>query len=214
MQGLKTGHKASERAETVLIQLARGTDLKGLSTLREQRALNKNHPAGCQLRRPMLLFDRHETRKICSDLKLPIWIDPTNTDTTITRNRIRQDILPVLEDLYPGCSRRMSAMAERLSTTEQSQQELVNLCIGSQQKLNKPLLETLRAATPTTRNILIKNWLKQQGINNINASQINQLSYRLCHSKDPGCQHFANGWRVHWKQSSLYAFQQTHTPSP
>ena len=33
-----TGHTASDRTETILIQLARGTDLKGLSTLRKQRA--------------------------------------------------------------------------------------------------------------------------------------------------------------------------------
>lgn len=206
-----TGHTSSDRAETVLIQLARGTDLKGLSTLREQRALNENQSIDCKLRRPMLLFDRSETYQICRDLKLPIWIDPSNADKTITRNRIRHDILPILEEIYPGCSRRMATMAERLSTTEQSLQELVNLYLENEQESNKPLLETLRTATPATRNILIKNWLKHQGINNINSSQINQLSHRLCHTRDPGSQHFADGWRVHWKQSNLYATQQTQT---
>lgn len=204
-----TGHTSSDRAETVLIQLARGTNLKGLSTLRNQRSLNENLPMGCQLRRPMLLFDRNETKQICQDLKLPVWTDPSNADKTITRNKIRHDVLPILEEIFPGCSRRMTAMAERLSTTEQSLQELANLYLDNQQKSSKTLLETLRTASPTTRKILIKNWLKLQGINNTNALQINQLAHRLCHTRAPGSQHFANGWRVYWRQSHLYATQQT-----
>ncbi len=200
-----TGHTASDRAETILIQLARGTDLKGLTALREQRALNAREPTGCKLRRPMLLFDRNETKQICSDLKLPVWIDPSNEQKTFARNQIRHDIIPILENLYPSCSKRIAAMAERLSTTEQSQQELVDLCLAGQLEQNKPLLEILREATPRTRTILIKNWLEQQGIHNINSSLIQQLSHRLATTKAPGCQHFPNGWRVHWQQSRLYA---------
>jgi tRNA(Ile)-lysidine synthase len=203
-----TGHTASDRTETILIQLARGTDLKGLSTLRKQRAMSDNQPTGCQIRRPMLLFDRKETMEICNDLKLPIWIDPSNANRRFTRNRIRHDIIPILEDLYPGCSRRMSAMAERLSTTEQSQQELAKLCLTAKGDQTQPILEILRQATPTTRTILIKYWLKQQGITTLNASLINQLSHRLGSREGTGCQHFPNGWRVHWEKSNLYAAQQ------
>ena len=207
-----TGHTSSDRAETILSQLARGTGLKGLTALREQRAVNEKNPTGSQIRRPMLLFSRSETHQICQDLKLPIWIDPSNADKSLTRNRIRHDILPILEDMHPGCSKRMASMAETLSRTEQSMQELVNLYLENHQESRTPFLEILRAATLPTRNLLIKSWLEQQGITTFNASQINQLSHRLCHTRAPGCQHFANGWRVHWKQSNLYATQQTEAP--
>lgn len=206
-----TGHTASDRAETILIQMARGTNLKGLATLREQRPLNDEQPAGYQLRRPMLLFDRDETMRICNDLKLPVWLDPSNAKKTFTRNKIRHDIIPILENLYPGCSKRIAAMAERLSTTEQSQQELVDLCLADQLEQNRPLLEILREATPQTRTILVKNWLEQQGIYNTKASLIQQLSHRLGSTNAPGCQHFSNGWKVCWKQSHLYAVKKNQT---
>jgi hypothetical protein len=59
-----------------------------------------------QLRRPLLSFTRSETAQICSELQVPVWIDPSNSSTRPARNRIRHHVLPILEELYPGCSER------------------------------------------------------------------------------------------------------------
>ena len=105
-----TGHTASDRAETILLQLARGSDLAGLASLPSVRPLS---PEGPQLRRPLLHLQRDDTLQICQELALPIWEDPSNQSPDFARNRIRQEVLPVLEELYPGCTRRMSDLAER-----------------------------------------------------------------------------------------------------
>ena len=65
-----TGHTATDRAETVIMNLARGTDLTGLTTLKEQRTIENN----IDLTRPLLIFNRSETLEICKDFNLPIWI--------------------------------------------------------------------------------------------------------------------------------------------
>ena len=67
-----TGHTATDRAETVIMNLARGTDLVGLSTLREKRILENK----IELIRPLLIFNRYETLEICKEFGLPIWKDP------------------------------------------------------------------------------------------------------------------------------------------
>ena len=85
-----TGHTSSDRAETLLLNLARGTDLAGLSSMRQCRPISKDHPhKNVQLIRPLLGFSREDTALICSELGLPIWLDPANSNPDFSRNRVR-----------------------------------------------------------------------------------------------------------------------------
>ena len=62
------------------MNLARGSDLAGISTLKEKRFLDKN----IVLARPFLIFNRNETIEICKEFNLPIWVDPFNEDISLT----------------------------------------------------------------------------------------------------------------------------------
>ena len=124
-----TGHTATDRAETLLLQMARGTDLAGLGSLRPLRPLSAAAPEGPWLRRPLLSFSRHDTGAICRDLTLPLWLDPSNADPAYARNRVRLELLPVLEALHPGAERRMADLAERLSQVQDTRQELAELAL-------------------------------------------------------------------------------------
>ena len=86
-----TGHTASDRAETLLLQLARGSHRRGLASLRPQRPLT----AALTLVRPLLLFTRAETSQIHAQLGLPLWPDASNADPRYSRNRLREEVLPV-----------------------------------------------------------------------------------------------------------------------
>ena len=59
-----TAHTASDRAETVLMNLARGSDLAGISSLPIKRALRANQPDSPIVRRPLQEFSRSETSAI------------------------------------------------------------------------------------------------------------------------------------------------------
>jgi len=88
-----TGHTASDRAETLLYNLARGSGADGLQALTWQRPLT----ATSQLVRPLLNVTRADTAQFCQDSHLTVWEDATNQDLTYARNRIRLELLPYLQ---------------------------------------------------------------------------------------------------------------------
>lgn len=106
-----TGHTASDRAETLLYNLFRGSGTDGLQSLTWQRPL----AAGVQLLRPLLQFTRAETAQICTDLGLSVWEDTTNQNLNHARNRIRQELLPYLKTHFnPQIELTLSQTAELL----------------------------------------------------------------------------------------------------
>ena len=106
-----TGHTASDRAETLLYNLFRGSGSDGLQALTWQRPLL----AQLALVRPLLNWTRAETAQFCLTHQLPIWEDSTNSDLTFARNRIRQEVLPYLRQHFnPQIEQTLAQTAELL----------------------------------------------------------------------------------------------------
>lgn len=109
-----TGHTQSDRAETVLYNLIRGTGTDGLGTLGWARSLNKstNSPS-IALVRPLLNFARAETKQFCQDRQIPVWEDSSNQDLSFRRNRIRHELMPYLRSHFnPQVEQALSQLAE------------------------------------------------------------------------------------------------------
>jgi tRNA(Ile)-lysidine synthase len=81
-----TGHTADDQAETMLLNLLRGAGLDGLAGM-DPRS------------RPLRRLRRCETRALCEALGLEPVEDPTNRDSAFRRNRIRHELLPLLDDI-------------------------------------------------------------------------------------------------------------------
>lgn len=81
-----TGHTADDQAETILINLMRGAGLSGLAGMDA-----KGHP--------ILALRRHETVVLCALLGLEVVHDPSNSDARFVRNRVRHDVLPLLNEI-------------------------------------------------------------------------------------------------------------------
>ena len=198
-----TGHTASDRAETLLLQLARGTNLAGLGALRPVRPLCNNNQDGARLRRPLLGFSRADTAAMCRDLAIPIWKDPSNESPAFARNRIRAEVLPVLEQLHPGCSQRMAELAERTSHLQDTQKELSLLALEPLRTSTGLDRRRLGALHPSTRRQLLAMWLEQQGVSGINAVLLEQLSERLVLGAAGGGCDLPGGWRLQWQGDNL-----------
>ena len=200
-----TGHTASDRAETLLLQLARGSHRRGLASLRPQRALAPD----LTLVRPLLLFSRLETEQIRTQLGLPLWLDPSNHDPCYSRNRLRQEVLPVLEQLHPGASRRISGVAERLAQEQQSQDELLDLALAqlladqpaAEHALRRRKLLGLQAANQRQ---LLQHWLGLQGITPLPAAHLQALLRRLAPARGSGSQALPGGLQLHWDRQHLW----------
>ncbi len=106
-----TGHTKSDRAETLLYNLIRGTGADGLQALTWQRPLTDN----ILLVRPLLEITRAQTGDFCTEFQLPIWEDSTNEDLKYTRNRIRLELLPYLQENFnPQVESALAQTAELL----------------------------------------------------------------------------------------------------
>lgn len=106
---IATGHHAGDNAETVLMNLIRGCGLNGLTGIPERRGL---------LVRPMLAVSRAEIEAYLSARGIPHVEDESNRDPRYTRNRIRHQLIPLLEELNPQAVSHIAAAARRLSGDE------------------------------------------------------------------------------------------------
>ncbi|MGW6699850.1 tRNA lysidine(34) synthetase TilS [Nocardia sp. NPDC055049] len=87
------GHTLDDQAETVLLGLARGSGGRSI-----QGMVAWNAPWG----RPLLGVRRAQTVRMCTDLGIEPWDDPHNVDLRYTRVRVRNEVLPLLEDVLGG----------------------------------------------------------------------------------------------------------------
>lgn len=109
---LVTGHTGSDRAETLLYNLIRGSGTDGLQALTWQRPLTEK----VTLVRPLLNFTRAETQQVCTQFQLPIWEDLANQNLAYARNRLRQQILPQIKaHLNPQVETTLAQTAEVLN---------------------------------------------------------------------------------------------------
>jgi tRNA(Ile)-lysidine synthase len=100
---IATGHHADDRAETVLLRMARGTTLAGLGVL-PPRDGDRIRPF-YRARRPDI--DGHLARH-----HLPHAADPSNRDPRFLRTRVRHEIMPVLVRLSPRIVEHLCALAD------------------------------------------------------------------------------------------------------
>ena len=106
---IATAHTANDNAETILFHLARGTGLRGLGGIPPKR----DH-----IIRPLLTVTRRQVEEYLFRLSLPHMEDSSNWNDDYTRNRIRHQVLPVLEDVAPGFAGRLVNTAARLREDE------------------------------------------------------------------------------------------------
>lgn len=98
-----TGHTADDHAETVLLNLTRGTGLKGAGGIPSRRD---------NIVRPLLHVSRASTRAFCEERGLWFHDDPTNFEPEIPRVRVRQVVLPELSAINPKVVDALNRFAE------------------------------------------------------------------------------------------------------
>ena len=109
-QAIATGHHADDQAETVLYRFLRGTGPKGLAGILPKQ--------GCWIH-PLLPFSRQELEGLAIQMKQDWLVDSSNLSTKYTRNQLRLELLPELEDVYnPQLRKCLASLAERMRHDE------------------------------------------------------------------------------------------------
>ena len=106
---IATAHTANDNAETVLLNLVRGTGLKGLGGI---------PPVRGRIRRPMLDVTRDQVEKYLQSQGIGHVEDSTNSADDYARNRVRHGAVPALETVNPVFARTVGQTAELLRRDE------------------------------------------------------------------------------------------------
>ncbi len=103
-------HTADDQAETVLMRILRGTGIDGLAGIPPRRD---------RIHHPLLGVTRRETLELAALAGLPYRHDPANEDRAVLRNRLRLEVLPLVEETVGGSPReslrRLAATASEVS---------------------------------------------------------------------------------------------------
>ena len=116
--GVAVAHNANDNAETLILNLLRGTGLRGITGMQVETVVpvTRNELSGVRLLRPMLSFSREQIEEYVAANSLEYHDDRTNAETVYKRNRIRHLVFPVFESLNPSFlttfAREMNAFSE------------------------------------------------------------------------------------------------------
>lgn len=114
-----TAHHARDNAETILLNLIRGTGSAGLRGMREARPLG-TAPDAPALLRPFLHWGPEELARYAEDNAIPHVEDESNESDGPARNRLRRQVLPVLESINPQAMANILRAAETLRREDEA----------------------------------------------------------------------------------------------
>ena len=117
-EGIFVAHHQDDQAETVLMNLLRGTGIEGLKGMRPDSVQQ-----GLRIVRPLLDVSKAEILQYLADHHQPFVTDSTNLERDALRNRIRLDVMPLLRQLNPQATQCIARTAENLRLSGEDSQE-------------------------------------------------------------------------------------------
>jgi len=159
---LLTGQHRDDQAETLLFRLLRGAGVRGLAAMPVARAL-----ASGQLVRPLLDVSRAELEGYARANGLAWVEDPSNKQLEYSRNFLRRQVLPLLQQRWPQVSSSLARTAAHMADAQQLLDELAQQDLAVAQAdidfdwLNLPslALAPLRELTPARQRNALRHWL-------------------------------------------------------
>lgn len=170
-----TGHTMNDQAETLLLRLIRGAGVRGLAAMRPSAPLPSTvlpqgstahrNTAEPRLRvvRPLLCLERKEIEAYCRAASLEFRTDSSNASIEHSRNRVRLELLPLLEQMNPKAVRSVARAAASLSQQHEFLEEyadavLEQAAVSSQRcrsDENRYTIETFVRQPRAIRNVMI-----------------------------------------------------------
>jgi tRNA(Ile)-lysidine synthase len=187
-----TAHHREDQAETLLLNLMRGSGIDGLAGMPETRPLGRGI-----LARPLLGFPMQSLRDYLLSVNVPWLEDPSNTDESYDRNFVRHQLLPLISRRWPGASDRIARSA--LLSRHASE----NLAFWADEKLEQHLLHpqvlNLRHIDPEDPGFstVTRQWLRNAKAAPIPLKQLDALSAQILNLKAESKLRIAwSGWVI------------------
>ena len=123
-EAIAVGHHQDDNVETLLLNLTRGTGIKGLCGMQPQNG---------DVVRPLLCLTRKDILIYLEDVHQTYVTDHTNLEDDFARNKVRLDVLPLLETINQGAMKNLASTQENLTEVmkvyQQAMQDAITNCV-------------------------------------------------------------------------------------
>lgn len=155
--GVCVAHHRDDTVETVILNLVRGTGLRGLTGIQ---------PKNGNILRPLLGVSRAEVEEYLREKGQEYVTDHTNLETDVLRNKVRLQVIPLLRQLNPAVSENIQRTAENLSDA----QAVLDAVMLPYQHVKE--LDLNQLTDTASREYITFEWLKNYGFNGAQVRQI------------------------------------------
>lgn len=172
---LLTGHHADDQAETLLLNLMRGSGVDGLTAMPESRPLGRGY-----LQRPLLRFKNHALKDYLRENNVEWTDDPSNHQLNHDRNFVRHQVIPLLEQRWPEVNQRLLLTLDAMTDTRHLLEALADDYLDS----NLPHPSVLKItpqclANPELTKLVIRRWIKQSAVAGIPVYKLDSFCDQL-----------------------------------
>lgn len=192
-----TAHHAEDQAETLFLNLMRGSGIEGLAGIPGLRTLEKGWVA-----RPLLDFHRTDLEQFLLERQVDWLTDPSNADTVFDRNYLRQDLFPLLEKRWPGVVNRLSRTARNARITSTAMAVFIESQSGEliRDRFKMPLQKLLELE-PEMQTLITRQWLRRHEIPMLPEARLREFLDQLAGSQ------LVNHAEVQWGDWMIKRYQ-------
>lgn len=155
--GVCVAHHRDDTVETVILNLVRGTGLRGLTGIQ---------PKNGNILRPLLGVSRAEIEEYLRKKGQEYVTDHTNLETDVLRNKVRLQVIPLLRQLNPAVSENIQRTTENLSDA----QAVLDAVMLPYKDVK--VLDLRQLNNDCSREYIVFEWLKKYGFNGVQVRQL------------------------------------------
>lgn len=170
-----TAHHAQDQAETLFLNLMRGSGIEGLAGIPPVRTLARGWVG-----RPLLDVDRSALESWLRDRAVEWLDDSSNTDVSFDRNYVRHEVFPLLEKRWPELTKRLARTARHARQSAGAMAAFIGYETGErlQDAIRLPV-RALLDLDPAMRSLILREWLRRNEIPALPESRINEFLQQL-----------------------------------
>jgi tRNA(Ile)-lysidine synthase len=182
---LLTAHHLDDQAETVLLQLLRGSGPAGLSGMdAANRAPTLLGDDSIVMARPLLAVARAELEAYAAAQQIAWVEDESNTDPRYARNALRHQVMPVLAQAFPGFQRRIARSGAHAASSQRLLDELAGQDLQACLDGDAVNLPRLRLFSRDRIDNLLRFWFAQRGFGMPSTAWLEQMVAQLTSARE------------------------------
>lgn len=173
------GHHQQDQAETVLLHLLRGSGLSGLRGMAVDSRIPAFGPEGetgmVRTIRPLLHEHPSMLEEVSRQSGIPLIEDASNDDPAFRRNRIRHELLPLVEDIAPGAASRLVSLADLVSEDDDALKQMTDDVLGVTRGDDALVWSRLADLPLGLQRRVVREWLREHATADVSRNRVDAV---------------------------------------